>query len=493
VGKLLQHVGVGNVILCDSHGAIYDGRQEDMNWAKLEVAKYTNKEHKRGSLADVIKGADVFIGLSAPKALNQDMIKSMANDPIVMALALPVPEITYQEAKSAGAKVVATGRSDSPNQISSAIAAPGIFRGALDVRASEINKEMLVAAAHAMAELVEDDELSPQYVLPRVLDFRTAPAIAKAVAQSAIKTNVARFKADPDVIERKTLEYIYEGEENAWVDPPSHEELDDKTPIGIRSIQMHKRHHGVIEVKAKLPIKDNYIYDLAYASPGAAEPCKLIHENKDKIYDLTCKNNMVAVVTDGTAVLGLGDIGATAGLPVMEGKAVLFKTLGGVEAFPICVGTKDIDEIVRIVQLIEPVFGGVNLEDISAPSCFEVEEKLKKIVDIPIFHDDQHGTAVVVLAGLLNALKFAGKSKEKVKVVMNGAGASSIAVCKLLLADGFKNIIMCDTKGAIYKGRKEGMNSYKEVIANQTNLEGIQGKLVDVLKGADVFIGLSKG
>jgi malate dehydrogenase (oxaloacetate-decarboxylating) len=492
-GRLLSKTGIKDIVLCDKQGAIYDGRQEDMNWVKADVARHTNQQKKQGNIKELVKGADIFIGLSGQQGmLTTDMIRSMNNDPVVLCLSVPYPEMMYDEAKAAGAKIAATGRSDAPNQISSAIAAPGIFRGALDTRAQKINTEMLIAAAHAMAGVLEEDELNPQNIIPKVLDFRTAPAIAKAVAEAAIKTGTARKEIKPETIETRTLAYIYEGE-NAWIEKPSEEELAENTPIGVKSIAMHKRHNGVIEIKSKIPIKDNYIYDLVYAAPAATEPCKLIQEKKERVFDLTCKNNMIAVVTDGTAVLGLGDIGPTAGLPVMEGKCVLFKMLGGVEALPICVDTKDIDDIVWIVKMLEPVFGGINLEDIGAPRCFDIEQKLKKEVDIPIFHDDQHGTAVVTLAGIINALKVTGKEKSNVKVIMNGAGAGSLAVAQLLLADGIKNIIICDTKGAIYKGRTEGMNPYKEKIADLTNLYKQKGTLADVLKGTDVFIGLSKG
>jgi malate dehydrogenase (oxaloacetate-decarboxylating) len=490
--KLLSKAGIENVILCDSRGAIFEGRSEGMNWIKTEVSKITNPNKVQGSLSDVIKGADILVGLSKGGVLTSEMIASMAQDPIVLCLSLPQPEMMYADAIAAGAKIAATGRSDSPNQLSSAIAAPGIFRAVLDVRAEKITDDMLIAAACAMAGLIEEDELNTTNILPKVLDYRTAPAIARAVAEAATKAGLARKEVHPDYIEERTLQYIYEGE-NAWIGPPTDIETSDTATIGEKSIAMHKRHQGVIEIKSKVPIKDNYIYDALYAAPAATEPCKIISENKTKVYDLTCKNNMIAVVTDGTAVLGLGDIGATAGLPVMEGKCVLFKMLGGVEALPICVDTKDIDEIVWLVTMIEPVFGGINLEDIGAPRCFDIESKLKKTVDIPIFHDDQHGTAVVTLAGIINALKYTGKEKDKVKVVMNGAGAGSLAVAQLLLADGIKNIIICDTKGAIYKGRPEGMNPYKDKIADLTNLDKVKGSLEDVLKGTDVFIGLSKG
>ena len=256
------------------------------------------------------------------------------------------------------------------------------------------------------------------------------------------------------------------------------------------ALELHRTHRGKIEVISKVPVLNKHDLSLAY-TPGVAEPCKEIHVDPDKVYEYTAKGNMVAVVTNGTAVLGLGDIGAAAGLPVMEGKAVLFKAFAGVDAFPICLDSKDPDEIVNAVRLLEPVFGGVNLEDISAPACFEIESKLKKVTNMPIFHDDQHGTAIVVCAAMINALKIVGKDASELRVVINGAGAAGIAVCKLLMTLGVNDIILCDSKGAVYEGRTEGMNPYKEEIAKITNRDKLSGKLADVMKGADVFIGLS--
>ncbi|MGZ4134193.1 MAG: NAD(P)-dependent malic enzyme [Tumebacillaceae bacterium] len=256
------------------------------------------------------------------------------------------------------------------------------------------------------------------------------------------------------------------------------------------ALELHRANQGKLGVVAKVPVANAKDLSLAY-SPGVAEPCKEIHQSKDTVYDYTSKGNLVAVVSDGTAVLGLGNIGPHAALPVMEGKAVLFKSFAGVDAVPICLNTTDVDEIVRTVQLLEPAFGGVNLEDIAAPACFVIEERLKREVDIPVFHDDQHGTAIVTLAGLINALKVVGKRMQDIKVVANGAGAAGIAIIKLLLSMGVKHVIMCDTKGAIYDGRVEGMNPVKDLIAKNTNHERIAGSLEQVLVGADVFVGVS--
>ncbi len=255
------------------------------------------------------------------------------------------------------------------------------------------------------------------------------------------------------------------------------------------SLRLHGEWKGKIEVVATVPVKDKQDLSLAY-TPGVAQPCLEIQKDVDKSYDLTRRWNMCLVVTDGTAVLGLGDIGPEAGMPVMEGKCVLFKAFGGVDAFPMCIKSKDVDEIVNTVYLISGSFGGVNLEDISAPRCFEIEKKLKEKCDIPIFHDDQHGTAVVTLAGLLNALRIVGKKKEDVKIVLNGAGAASISITKLLLSYGFSNVKLCDRSGIIHKGR-DRMNPIKDEMAEVTNMEGQKGSLADAMVGADVFIGVS--
>ena len=256
------------------------------------------------------------------------------------------------------------------------------------------------------------------------------------------------------------------------------------------SLRLHGEWKGKLEVVTRVPVENKDDLSLAY-TPGVAQPCLEIQKDVDKSYDLTRRWNMCLVVTDGSAVLGLGNIGPEAGMPVMEGKCVLFKAFGDVDAFPLCIKSNDVDEIVNTIYLISGSFGGVNLEDISAPRCFEIEKKLKEKCDIPIFHDDQHGTAIITLAGLTNALKVVGKKKEDVRIVMNGAGAAAISIARLLLTAGFKDITLCDRKGAIYEGRPEGMNPIKEEMAKVTNLAKKSGSLAEMLVGADVFIGVS--
>ena len=484
--RLLLAAGVRNIIVCDRAGALYKYRPWSMNWAKNDIARRTNPEDRKGPLADVLQGADVFVGFSAPGVLTPAMVGTMAPRPIVFALAVPDPEIMPGDAHAAGAAVVATARTDFPNELDIALVFPGVLRGLLDAGAYNVNDAMLLAAARALADLVPPAERRPDHIVPAVLDFRVAPALAEAVARAATETGEARRPVDPAAVSAHTLRDVYEGP-GAHVPPPPRAEMT----LAEKALDLHRRHQGKLQVKSKIPIKDHYILSLFYLPPGAAAPCRVIARDPAKVYDYTSKGNLVAVVSDGSAVLGLGNIGARAALPVMEGKAVLFKTFGGVEAFPICVGSQDPNEIVDVVRAIAPAFGGVNLEDISAPRCFEVEDRLKKDLDIPVFHDDQHGTAVVVLGALYNALKVTGRTLESVQVVINGAGASAIAVTRLLLKVGVQDIILCDTKGIIYEGRAAGMNPVKAEMARVTNRDARTGSLADALAGADVFIGLS--
>ncbi|MFB5281714.1 NADP-dependent malic enzyme [Peribacillus sp. Hz7] len=256
------------------------------------------------------------------------------------------------------------------------------------------------------------------------------------------------------------------------------------------ALKMHKENGGKLGVHSKVPVRNAKDLSLAY-SPGVAEPCIEIYKDESKVYDYTMKRNLVAVVTNGTAVLGLGNIGPKAAMPVMEGKALLFKAFADIDAFPICLDITDSEKMVEVVKLLEPTFGGVNLEDIAAPQCFEIEDRLRKVCDIPIFHDDQHGTAIVTAAGLINALKLVAKNIEDIRVVINGAGAAGVAIVKLLLRMGVKDVILCDTKGIIYEGRPIGMNPFKEEMASITNKGQKKGTLADALVGADVFVGVS--
>ncbi|WIL45360.1 malic enzyme-like NAD(P)-binding protein [Bacillus bombysepticus] len=262
------------------------------------------------------------------------------------------------------------------------------------------------------------------------------------------------------------------------------------SPLRDEALKMHKEKQGKIGVYSKVKVQNSTDLSLAY-SPGVAEPCLEIYKDESKVYDYTMKGNLVGVISDGTAVLGLGNIGPKAAMPVMEGKALLFKSFAEIDAFPICLNTNNPDKIVEVVKLLEPNFGGINLEDIAAPQCFEIEERLRKSCDIPVFHDDQHGTAIVTIAGLINALKLTNKKIEDVQIVVNGAGAAGIAIVKLLLHMHVKNVILCDTKGIVYEQRPIGMNALKEEIARITNIEQKRGRLAEALIDADVFIGVS--
>ena len=478
--------GARQLIACDRAGALHRYRASHMNWVKSEIARQTNPGYATGSLADVLKGADVFIGLSAANVLSAEMVASMASDPIIFALAVPTPEIQPAEAKRAGAKIVATGRSDFPNQMDIAMVFPGVLRGLLDVYAHNVTTPMLLGAARGLAGILPEAERDPEHILPPILDFHVAPTIAAEVAKVAMVTGEARKQVEPrDIIDR-TLHFIYEG--SLPVEPRA---PGKALTLKEEALELHRRFRGKLQVVSKMPIRDAHIMNLLYLPPSAALPAKAILEDPSKVFELTAKGNLVAVVSDGSAVLGLGNIGARAAMPVMEGKAVLFKTFGGVEAFPICIGTQDQDEIVEVTKAISPVFGGVNLEDISAPRCFYIEDRLKRETDIPIFHDDQHGTAVVVAASLINALKLTGRTFPNTRILINGTGASGIAVAKMLLGMGAGDIILCDTKGAIYQGRSEGMNWAKEEMARLTNKGKVKGELAEALKGMDVFIGLS--
>jgi len=491
VAKGLIVAGMNNIVLCDRQGALRVYRQVGLNWAKSEIARLVGPQDVKGSLGEVLKGADVFIGLSSGGLVTRDMVAGMAQDPIVFALALPEPEISEAEAKAGGAVIAATGLSDSENQIRSSLVTPGFFRGCLDVGANRVNIDMYLAAARALAGMIPDDRLTPQNIIPRQMDWHISPVIAEAVARAAQETGVAQLGPEvvtPERIQQRTESYIYEGE-MAWL--PSEGQDYGKLSFDEEALELHRRYQGCIQVNTKVPVKDEFIYHRLYAPKPVAEVVQKILQDPMAAYDFTCKNNLVAIVTDGSAVLGFGNLGPRAALPVMEGKAILFKTFGGVEAFPICISTQEPDRIVALVENIAPAFAGINLEDISSPRCFDIERTLIERLEIPVFHDDQHGTAVVALAGLMNALKIVDRDLGEVKIVVNGAGASAIASVKILLKAGAGNIVVCDTTGVIYKGRSKGMNFIKQELAAITNPDRLKGHLADVLKGAEVFIGLS--
>ncbi len=489
VARLLTRAGVRDLVVCDRAGALHKYRPERMNWAKAYLAKETNLAGRRGSLTQMLEGADVFIGLSTGGIVGEEMVRSMAPDAIVFALAVPEPEISPTAARAAGAKVVATGRSDFPNTMDISLVFPGVFRGLLDSRARNIRLRTLLYAAQALADVIHPDELHADYIVPRIFDFRVAPAVAAAVVRAALEAGEAGREIAPELVSERTRRFVYEGR----LLPPKPSARGEHKTFREEAIDLRLRHGGVLEIRSKIPIRDHHILNMLYVPPAALSPAHVIRDNPAMVDQITAKGNLVAIVTDGSAVLGLGDIGPQAALPVMEGKAVLLQTLAGVEAFPICLAARDVDEIVGIVQNIAPNFGGINLEDISAPRCFEIERKLRETLDMPVFHDDQHGTAIVVAAALINGCKIRGCRMEELRVTINGAGAAGIAVTKLLLGLGIGDVVLCDRQGAIFEGRAEHMDFSKEEIARLTNKDRRTGSLGDVITGSDVFIGLSAG
>jgi malate dehydrogenase (oxaloacetate-decarboxylating) len=493
LARRLARLGVGELIVCDRAGAIHRHRMANMNWVKSELSFITNHSRLAGPLEEVLAGADVFIGLSAGRLLPPEWIGKMAARSIVFALALPEPEIGYLEARRAGAFIAATGDVSYPNYLTSTLVFPGFFRGALDAAAWRITGEMEMAAVGAIRRHVPEDLLSEVNIVPRLFDFSLAPEIAGSVAAAALAGGVNRKPVDPERVKERLLTYVYEGELALLPASGRRRHLSDAAAtLEDEALELHRRYMGVVGMETKVPVKDTRLAAVLYSAAVAADICRLIVDEPDKLYDLTVKSNLVAVVSDGSAVLGFGNIGPRAALPVMEGKAILFKTFGGVEAVPICLDTQEVERIVAVVEAIAPVFGGINLEDIAAPRCFEIERCLRERLDIPVFHDDQHGTAVVTLAGMLNALKLVGKQPEDVRVVVNGAGAGATAVTRLLLSAGIADIVVCDTAGALYPGRRRRMNPWKEELAALTNPQKLQGDLAAVVRGADAVVGLSK-
>ncbi len=482
---LLYRYGAQQVIVCDRKGAIYKYRPLGMNWAKWAIAQVSNPDGEQGEMADMLVGADAFVGFAGGACLSAEDIRAMASDPILFTFGSPI-EIEPQEAREAGAAVVATAHSTYPNQMDISSVVPGIFRGLLDIRAAHFSQAGQIAAARAIAGIIDERELHPDYIYPHVIDYRVAPAVAEAVARVAVEEGSAKQDGiKPEEIAQRTRRFVYEGKLPV---PPKGAEASS---VAEESLELHARFQGLLEIYSKIPVKDEFVLKLFYLNPGAMEPAELIWKDPEQVFELTARGNLVGIVSDGSAVLGLGNIGGRAALPVMEGKAILFHTFAGVEAFPICVATQDPDEIIEIVKRLEPTFGGINLEDISAPRCFYIEQALREQTDIPIFHDDQHGTAVVVLAGIMNACRLIGKQTSDLSVVVNGAGASAVAVTKLLMAMGLQDVIMVDTRGIVYKGRKQGMNWIKEEMAEITNRARLKGDLAKAVEGRDVFIGLS--
>jgi malate dehydrogenase (oxaloacetate-decarboxylating) len=484
VARLLLHVGFRHVLVCDHAGILHRYRLHNMNWAKLDVARKTNPDDLTGTLSDALQNADVLIGLSAPHRVTPEMVRSMAGGPVVFALAVPEPDIAPATAMAAGAAVVATGRADLPNLITNALVLPGLFRGALDMRATGFTREMVVAAAQAIADLVPPEQLSPHRIVPSVMDFAVAPYVARSVAKAAQQSGVARVAKDPVQVEMEAQATIYEGRRP--IPPPSYRYAD----LQEEALELHKRYQGVLEIHPKLPIRDAFTLNSLYLHPGLPEVSRRILAQPEAVFDYTGKSNRVAVVTDGSAVLGLGNIGPRAGLPVMEGKAILFQTFAGIEAYPICLETQEVDEIVAAVERIAPAFGGINLEDISSPRCFEVEDRLQNSLDIPVVHDDQHGTAIVILAGIMNALRLVHKQKQDVTAVLVGAGAAGMATAKLLLEWGIGKLLLVDRIGILRPGLA-GMTPIQEELVGRTNPEGRSGGLAEAVEGADIFIGVS--
>jgi len=482
--RLLMLAGFQHILVCDRLGILERYRLHNMNWAKLDIARQTNPTDLKGSLADALRNADVYIGLSSWSTLTPDMIRTMAEHPIIFTLTLPDPDISPAMAREAGAAVVVTARPDTAHPLTQTLVLPGIFRGALDIRAPVINQQMLLAAACTLADMIPPEQLSPDCVVPSVMDYTIAARIARAVAEAARQSGVARVEKDPAEIERQTWATVYEG--HRPVPPPSHHYAN----LQEQSLELHRRYQGVLEIQPKLPIRDSLTLSSLYLHPGLPAATRQILAHPETVFDYTGKGNRVAVVTDGSAVLGLGNIGPRAGLPVMEGKAILFQTFAGIEAYPICLETQDVDEIVAAVEHIAPSFGGINLEDISAPRCFEVESRLQNSLDIPVIHDDQHGTAIVILAGIMNALRLVGKQKQDVSAVLVGVGAAGIASAKLLLEWGIGKLLLVDRPGILHPGLT-GMTPIQAELAARTNPEGRTGSLAEAVKGADIFIGVS--
>jgi malate dehydrogenase (oxaloacetate-decarboxylating) len=491
VARFLRRAGIGEVTLCDRDGIVRAGRPVGMNRFKEAAAADLNPSGRSGTVADALKGADLLVGLSAARTVTGAMIRSMAPRAIVLALATPEPEIAPEEAREAGAAVVLTGGANYRHGLNVALAFPGIVRGVVDARATRVYDEMLIGAADAIASLVPEKEIAPDHIIPRVLDLRVAPVVAQAVANAAIALGVAAEDVHPEEIGEQARRLVYEGDTAFLEQPQRVAERSQPRTLGEEALDLHRRYHGALSVTSKLPLKDEVTLGVI-ASPGVAAPVREILRDPLNVWEYTVKGNLVAVVTDGSAILDLGAVGPLAALPVIEGKCVLLKTLAGIEAMPLCVDSREPGEIVSLVRSLGPSLGGVLLEGIHAPACFEVERQLRQVAEIPVFHDAQHGTAVVVLAALLNAARLTEREPERLSVVINGAGAGGAAVARLLLAAGIEDVILCDARGALVEGRA-GMNPEKEELARLTNRGRVSGGLREAIRGRDLFVGLSRG
>lgn len=488
--KLFNEAGIDDITLCDEEGTIHEGRRNELHPGKESVLPYINADEET-DLAGAVRGKDVFVGLAAPNILTGGMVETMEEDPVIIAGAAPDPEIDPDEAYEAGASVVCTARFDHPNMVTDTLALPGMFRGVLETNAAYFTSEMKLAAARAIAESVPAEDLRTDFILPDLLDLGVGPDVARATAREAIDGDVAR-KDDvtAEEVASRTRQYIFEGEP-VESDDTFWEDIDNpvENELGLRYF---KKHHGPLQLRSKIALKDRNILGMVYV-PGLGRVVEAISEDPERVYELSCKGNMVAVATNGSAVLGLGDIGSPAARPVMEGKSVLFNTFAGVEAFPLCIeDDEDPEQFIETVERFEPSLGGVNLEDIKSPECYKIERELKEKTDIPIFHDDQHGTAVVTLAGLQNALELRGGTLADSRIVVNGAGASGLATSRILREAGAEDIIICDSSGALHPDR-ESMNREKELATEWSNPNHETGTLKEILEGADVFIGLSVG
>ncbi len=490
--NLFREAGITDIVLCDEDGVIHEGRREELHPGKRSVLPELKRPESGDTLDDAVRDRDVFVGLAAPGILSADMVRTMETDPVIIAGAAPDPEIDPDEAREAGAFVVCTARFDYPNMVTDTLALPGMFRGIMETNASVFTTGVKLAAARAIAEVVPSEDLRPDFILPDLLDRHVGPAVAEATARTAVEEGIARrHELSPEEIGARTREYIYEADPSE-PDETFWEDVDDpvENELGLR---YYRKHRGPLILRSKIALKDRNILGLVYV-PGLGRVVESIAEDPERGFELACKGNMVAVATNGSAVLGLGDIGAPAARPVMEGISVLFHTFAGVEAFPLCIEDEDDPQkFVDTVKAFEPSLGGVNLEDITSPHCYEIERKLKQEMDIPIFHDDQHGTAVVTLAGLQSALELQDRSLEETRIVINGAGASGLATARFIQEAGAGEIVICDSSGPLYPGREASMNPEKRRAAEWSNPRGVRGDLRDALEDSHVFIGLSVG